>query len=248
MGGRRRSDKASISSRAPRCCDTAAKAARTQIATELLHSSNCVATVRRIAALLRHSQFVDAAQRVFSTHGYTGATMERIAQEAGVSRVTLHRRGVTKDSLFGDLVASAIEDYRGDMWPILTASESGAARLGLALECLCAVTEAHMALLTAMRERADEVFHEGQREALTRSVFIEPFERLLRDGAMDGSLQETDAKETATVLFNMVGWTYIHLRTGHGWSKERSRRGVIAPLLNGLLSKAESSLAGAAGS
>ena len=53
-------------------------------------------------------------------------------------------------------------------------------------------------------------------------MWTDPLERLLRDGAADGSLRERPARQTATVLFNLVGWTYIHLRSGHGWSPERA--------------------------
>jgi hypothetical protein len=66
-------------------------------------------------------------------------------------------------------------------------------------------------------------------------VFTEPLERLLRDGAADGSLAVVDPLEEATVLFNLVGWTYVHLRTGHGFAPERARRGVLDPVLHGLL-------------
>ena len=58
---------------------------------------------------------LQAAQRAIEAHGYGGATLERIADEAGLSRVTLHRRGVSKDSLLADLVARATEDYRAAM-------------------------------------------------------------------------------------------------------------------------------------
>ena len=40
---------------------------------------------------------------------------------------------------------------------------------------------------------------------------------------------------TATVLFNLVGWTYVHMRTGHGWTPEHARAAVLDPVLNGLL-------------
>ena len=58
---------------------------------------------------------------------------------------------------------------------------------------------------------------------LTRASFTEPVERILRDGAADGSLRAVeDPAETATVLFNLIGWTYRHLRRGHGWTPERA--------------------------
>lgn len=184
------------------------------------------------------ASLLDAARRAFALHGYAGATLQRIADEAGVSRVTLHRRGVSKDGLLAELVARATDDYRRAMWPALTGSATGAERLGEALEQLCRSAEDNMGLLVALRAQSDAVFHRAEDEALTRSVFTEPLEKLLRDGAADGSLRPLDPLETATVLFNLVGWTYIHLRTGHGWPPERAGRAVIDPVLHGLLAPA----------
>lgn len=182
------------------------------------------------------AQLLEAARRALAAHGYGGATIERIAAEAGLSRVTLHRRGVTKDGLLAELVARATEDYRRAMWPALTGQGSGAERLAQALGALCGSAEEHMALLVALRAQADAVFHrDDAEEALTRTVFTEPLEKLLRDGVADGSLRDVDPVETATVLFNLVGWTYIHLRTGHGWKPERARRATLDPVLHGLL-------------
>jgi AcrR family transcriptional regulator len=192
-----------------------------------------------VKALTPKTDVLRAAKRMFEQHGYGGATIERIAAEAGVSRVTLHRRGLTKDVLLGELAASATEEYRRAMWPALTGKGTGAERLAQALEALCVSAETHMALLVALRARADGVFHgDGEQEAMTRTVFTEPLEKLLRDGVADGSLRGVDSLETATVLFNLVGWTYIHLRTGHGWRPERARRATVDPVLHGLLASA----------
>jgi AcrR family transcriptional regulator len=38
---------------------------------------------------------VSGARRAIERHGWRRATMERIAAEAGLSRMTLHRNGVT---------------------------------------------------------------------------------------------------------------------------------------------------------
>jgi AcrR family transcriptional regulator len=178
---------------------------------------------------------LDATRRTLETRGYVGATLERIAAEAGVSRVTLHRNGITKDGLLAELVTRATDDYRRAMWPALTAEGSGADRLGAALIALCESAEEHMALLVALRAQSDGIFHRDEEEALTRTVFTEPLEKLLREGATDGSLRDVDPLETATVLFNLVGWTYVHLRSGHGWSKDRARDATLQPVLHGLL-------------
>ena len=190
-------------------------------------------------AAIHDENLLNAARRAFELHGYAGATLERIASEAGLSRVTLHRRGVSKDGLLAELVARATDAYRKAMWPVLTGQGTGAERLARALETLCEVAEDQMALLLALRSQSDRVFHrDDEEEALTRSVFTEPLERLLRDGIADGSLRDVDPLETATLLFNLVGWTYLHMRTGHGWSAERARRAILDPVLHGLLPSA----------
>lgn len=93
----------------------------------------------------------------------------------------------------------------------------------------------NIALLVTLGGRRDRIFHEEEgEEVLTRNEFTEPLERLLRDGAADGSLREVDAIEMATVLFNTVGWAYIHLRSGHGWKPDRARESVMRLVLDGL--------------
>jgi len=175
-----------------------------------------------------------AGQRVLARFGYHGATAERIADEAGVSRVTLHRRGITKDTILAELSARAVDSYRAALWPALTAPGTGAERLEAALTALCNQAEDNLELLVALRSQTDAVFHDEGEEPMTRSVFTEPLERLLRDGAHDGSLREVDFPEAATVLFNLVGWTYVHLRTGHRWPPDRAARHLLSIALEGV--------------
>lgn len=177
-----------------------------------------------------------ALRAALRKHGWGGTTMERIAAEAGLSRVTLHRQGVTKDVLFAQLVESATARFREAMWPALTSPAPADARLRQALETLCERAEDELELLVALRAQTDSVFHEaGDEEQLTRPVFVEPLERILRDGASEGTIRAGDAAEQATVLFNVVGWSYVHLRTGHGWKPERARRATVDLVLRGLL-------------
>jgi len=178
-----------------------------------------------------------ATQRVLDRDGWQGTSAERIAAEAGVSRVTLHRHGLTKEVILGQLGEQAVERYREAMWPVLTGPETAGERLEHALEILCDLAEKNLGLLLALDAQANAaVFHEGSGEgALTRTVFTEPLERLLRDGEAEGSLRKLeDPLRTATVLFNLIGWTYIHLRSGHGWSPDTACEATLDLVLNGL--------------
>jgi len=178
---------------------------------------------------------VAGARAVLEEHGWAGVTMERVARAAGISRMTLHRRGVTRGVVLQALARRLEEDYRHALWPALTAPGSARERLERALHGQCDVAETNLALLAALEDaERDAVFHEEDDSGLTRSVFTEPLTRLLADGAADGSLRPVDARETATVLFNLVGFTYRHLRVGHGWTPDRARDGVLDIALHGL--------------
>jgi AcrR family transcriptional regulator len=180
---------------------------------------------------------VDAARFVLAEDGPAGATLEKIAAAAGVSRMTLHRQGVTKSDIIRALGERFEAEHRDAMWQALVARGTAAQRLRLALELECRLVERNRATLDALDGPARaEIFHEPGPEALTRPAFVEPYERLLLDGAIDGTLHAEDPREMATVLYNAVGHTYRHLRAGHGWSARRAREGVLALVLEGLVS------------
>lgn len=189
---------------------------------------------------------LDAGLRAFVKHGYHDTTIERIATEAGLSRATLHRRGISKEGLLDALGNRIAEHYREAMWPALVANGTGRQRLATALDALCDQTEALLDLLTALRSVTDAIFHEpdpADGDVMTESFFTAPLERLLRDGIADGSLREVDAHEFGTVLFNLVPWTYHHLRTGHRWTPQRSRASLLDIAFHGLVTEQDASTA-----
>lgn len=178
---------------------------------------------------------LDATSQALNRYGWPQVTLERIAEQAGVSRVTLHRRGVTRTKLLGKLGERAAAEYREAMWPILTGDGTGQDRLRRALDVICQLAEKNLSLLIALDSQANAlVFHDhSEEDALTKDPFTEPLERILRDGAADGTLRQTDPRETATVLFNQIGWTYIHLRAGHRWGSDRARAAIVRLALTG---------------
>jgi AcrR family transcriptional regulator len=181
---------------------------------------------------------VDAARHVLAQDGLAAATLERISAAAGVSRMTLHRQGVTKPDILRALAERFEAEHRETMWQALVARGTGRERLRLALELQCELSERNLATLEALSGAArDAIFHDGGPAALTRSEFVAPLERLLLDGAADGTLAPVDATETATILYNSVGHTYRHLRIGHGWTPERAREGVLRLAMEGLIAR-----------
>lgn len=172
---------------------------------------------------------LNAAIAALQEVGWQRLTLERVAAAAGVSRVTLWRQGVTLEQIIEGLLVRLTTDYRTMLWPMLTAEGTGCERLKAALGALCNVADLHLPLLLA----TDTIFHEAH--ILTRTDFIEPLARLLHDGMSDGSIRVVDHREMASVLFNTVCWTYVHLRARHQWTPERVQTLLLDLVLEGLI-------------
>ena len=181
---------------------------------------------------------LDATAASIARWGLEGTTLDRIAAEAGLSRATVYRRRVSRDQLISALTARAAETFRAAIWPALTGSGRAADRLRAALEATCRVADDYLDLLAGLFLAHGEVFHKPGPDALTVDVFAEPYERLLLDGAIDGTLREVPATVTASVLFNTLGWGYVHLRASHRWDADRARDAVIDLVMLGLLAPA----------
>lgn len=181
---------------------------------------------------------LDAAHRAIERHGWHGATLERVAAEAGLSRMTLHRRQVSRTGLLAALSHRLEVQHREALAPALTTSGTARERLELALAAECALTEDNLALLEALGGAArDAIYHEQDAPGATRAAFVAPYRRLLEDGCEDGSLAVAEPEEAATVLINLVGHTYRHLRTGHGWEPARASGAVCAMALDGVAAR-----------
>jgi AcrR family transcriptional regulator len=162
-------------------------------------------------------------------------TTEELANAAGVSRMTLHRRGIAKDAILAQLGALLEVEHREAAFPALVSTEPARVRLRMALEAMCDVSERYLGVLDALDRAMAALFHEpGEGAVLTRATLTDALRRIIEDGIEDGTLRAKDPEETATLLFNAVGWTYRHMRTGHRWPPERARDRVVDLLVDGL--------------
>ncbi len=177
------------------------------------------------------------AQRAVAEHGWQGATLARIAEAAGFSRMTLHRRGLGRDEIFALLASEYERDFREMLGPALASEGTALERLHRALRAICDVTERHLPFLRGLDDEADtRLFHERERRVRSRPGYVDALERLLTEGISDGSIRKVPVAETATLLVNAADRTYRHLRIAHGWSPARSRTELLALLARGVAS------------
>lgn len=181
---------------------------------------------------------LDVAIEVIAEFGYSGLTLARLADAAGSSRMTLHRREVTLASVVAGLGLRAAAELRAELFPVLTATGPADQRLRAALVAMCDVADHYLPLLAGLFSADDGVFHsppDATGALPTTEAFVAPFVKLLADGEADGSLRpQADRTETATILFNAVGWGYVQLRHTQRWPPTRARDGVLRLVLTGL--------------
>ena len=181
-------------------------------------------------------RLLDAAVAVLAEHGHAGLTLERVADRAGRSRVTLWRQQVTQESLVDGLLARLTRDYRDAMWPALAEGGPGSDRLRSALTALCDVADAHLPLLAV----SDDVFDRAadrMRDITGQSFsFLDPFVASLRAGVADGSLTThgTPVEDAGASIFATVCWGYLHLRRRRDWTPGRARPAVFALVTAGV--------------
>jgi AcrR family transcriptional regulator len=191
------------------------------------------ASTAKQAPVVLDRELQSATIEVLRERGFSGLTLERVAELAGRARSTLWRQGLSRDVLVGALVGELADDFRETMYPILTSPGSGRERLTSALEQLCELLDRHLPLLLA----TDEAFHQDTAPGVPPD-YLHPFIQFLREGERDGSLPETDdIVRTADLAFNAVAWPYVHLRGRHGWSAEEARGSVVGVVLNGITAR-----------
>ena len=181
---------------------------------------------------------LDATEAVLTEHGFDGLSLERVADRADRSRVTLWRQGVTKETLVTGLLQRLTDDFLQAFWPVLNAPGTGRQQLEAAIEALFEVADRHLDLLAV----SDQVFHWAAERCefpAGSHGFLGPFVGALRQGAEDGSLASSGRiEDSADVVFNTACWGYVHLRHRHRWARKRARAQIAALLVHGITSRA----------
>ncbi|MCW2632131.1 MAG: hypothetical protein JWR88_1093 [Pseudonocardia sp.] len=201
---------------------------------------------RREQVAHTRAKIIDAAQRVFLERGYAGATIPRIAAEAGVAVETVYRSAAGKAGLLAAAVQAAlaggaeraevpVEERPGISRVIkeidprrqlaaYAATQPGVwSRVGPLLRVLDAAATTDAALVELRQQHADQ-----------RLAGMRRFAELLAErGALRGELT---AERAAEVLWTLCAQAnYDSLVTARGWTHEQYRDWLADMLAAALL-------------
>jgi len=171
-------------------------------------------------------ELLKVAVDLLNEHGWEALSLDRIAERAGVARVTVWRHGLTRGSVEKVLRHKLIGDYRE------LVSDAPHHDLAAALHALCEVGERNLPLLA----HTETAFHGPDLDAAGIHLdFFGPWLPLLES---DGIRDLGEPERFITALTNMVILTYVHLRAYHGsfgWLPANTAEYVVALVSRGYL-------------
>ena len=177
----------------------------------------------RQAAATRES-IIDAARRLFVERGYAAATVDAIAEEAGVAVPTLYTTfGGKRAILWALLEAMAADVGVPHRYEQILGEPEPVRRLQLLVRIQCDFMRRHGDLLEALRTaaavdpEAAAAWREGGNRRHDDCKLVA--HSLARDGVLRAGLSE---EEAADVLWFLAGPdTYRQLAVERGWTSER---------------------------
>lgn len=157
----------------------------------------------------RRSQIMNAAQKVFSSKGYSAATMDEIAQEAELSRGTLYLYFRGKDEVHREIVSNGMGILFDLIKMGVDENASGMAKLGVIWDTVIRFGKEYADYFDAfIHYQTREVDIDSQREMeawLKRYKIIGFLVKTIEEGMADGSIRQDMNPSTLALLF----WTQI---------------------------------------
>ncbi len=171
-------------------------------------SANTTPTVTESAPAVR-ADIVEAATRVFSEHGYDGASMAQIAAEVGMRKPSLYHHVRKKEDLLFAIHGQLIDELTLETRQAIDAAADPAAQLAASLRVAMTFVSRNRDAVTvflqenrAVRgERWDEVV--GKRDAYERMV-----QEILSNGAATGAFVNIPPKIASKAILAMANWGY----------------------------------------
>lgn len=191
-------------------------------------------------------RILGAAEELFSMHGFNAVSIQKIAQQANVSKATIFHHFPNKQDLYlavvkracldiGNVLQSLSEDSCKSVKPLRSFASAHLAHL----------FEQERVFRLVLREMTQGNEERGQ--ALAVEVFGENFSRLMvliRIGQQEGVLRaDMEAADAATAIvglnvFLFESWSVLqHLPGSHFTSPERSGEKLLRLLLLGMIAR-----------
>jgi AcrR family transcriptional regulator len=184
---------------------------------------------------LRRTEILEAAERIFLSHGYEGATIRRIAEEVGVSSTALYMHFRDKSEILVEICQNAFARLLAQNTEIAALDMDPVARVRLMLDAYMRFAFDNPNAYQVVYCSPDGDLSEAQRDSLRPvsdrcyELFVGAVQRIADAGRLKGGVEESA----------QVSWTACHglvalliARPTFPWAE---RAGLMALMLDGLL-------------
>ena len=194
------------------------------------------------AAPNRRQQLLEAAAETFMEHGYSGASIDDIADRLGATKGRVYHYYRSKLDILLDINISILEHMTNGVAPVADDGSSAAARLDRmvrlhALSVIYNMPAAQVALHTVL----DSFSNQKQMEAISRinqlrRDYEEAFLRVIEEGEHDGDFSVADSQLAAKAALGALNWITVWYRApGAGRDSPEAVAGALAQfVLRGL--------------
>jgi AcrR family transcriptional regulator len=170
-----------------------------------------IATVARSHSAKRLS-IIDAAANVFCREGFSGANIDLVAMEAGVSRQTVYNHHRDKENLFAAVVRQVTERINAEMFDTLATfpdkptdlqADLAGFAMRLARNCLCSREGKFLRkLIQSEGERYPELFSAWREDGpgKTNAALAARFARLALAGHLDIDDPDVTARQFVALV------------------------------------------------
>jgi AcrR family transcriptional regulator len=180
-----------------------------------------------------------SAVDVIAENGLANTKIEEIAAASGVPKATLYYYFAGKEDILAFLLKDSLAFLAGDVATAADAPGTGRERLAGVVAVQIEHTLTNSATSRALIGDLGRAARLPDLAESVQAAFYDPIARVLRDGALDGSLRKiADPDEAALSIFGTVIMTgLIHAVVGTDRTAESITAGVLDLLLEGLQSR-----------
>jgi AcrR family transcriptional regulator len=154
-------------------------------------------------------EIVRAAAAAFGEVGYRTATLETIAERAGLSKVTLYRYVSSKEELLSLVVERIIETFQQGLRRLVAERRPADDTLRRIVHYQVTLLAEHLPFLTVFfSEESGLPAPMAARAARAKREYDETIERVVRDGVEAGLLRDLPPRLVVFGLLGMCNWLH----------------------------------------
>lgn len=150
---------------------------------------------------IKYERLMKKAEELFLKYGYKAVSMDQIARETGISKMTIYKKYPSKDDLFVGVLVNMTDYHTGQVALEMNRFEHTVDKI----ECLYSYSLNNISLIPEqlIKEIVERAYVMQELTAYKQKWIMGMWRTLLEDGIQKGEIRPLDVEFTATLLINM---------------------------------------------